>query len=164
MKELKEIKDRVLAKLDYAKGEHDYMPERLKTIYEEVKEFDKNYKEFGYATMGSGIQANKEKKQELENFVNSVSSIEEKINIYLEFSDNADFKKFIDLESIDEILKVKNNQITEKRIKQADTEMGFHLHSMKSKLSTMIPKEKEILVRINELMNPQTKSEKKLKI
>ena len=67
------------------------------------------------------------------------------------------------MESLSEVLKVKGNTIREKSIFQANQEMNFALNKQKQTLNVNLPEDKELIGKIENLLETKNNSPKNTK-
>ena len=162
----KKLKDSVIAILEYSTDPNVYMPESVKKDYQELKEMENLKKEFGYNALPSGLSSITVLSSRIENFNNSVDSLIQKINLFNELNININ-NKITQMESLSELLKVKNNSIKEKSIFQANQEVSFALNKHKQTLNLNFPEDKELINKIDSVLenkNDNLKHTKKASI
>tara|TARA_Y100000588_G_scaffold14934_2_gene15947 strand:- start:15816 stop:16331 length:516 start_codon:yes stop_codon:yes gene_type:complete len=159
----KKLKGSVLAIADYSTDPNAYMPETVKRDYLELKEMESLKKEFGYnALPSSGLSTITKLKERIDTFNENVNSLIDKINLFSNLDIDIN-NKITQMESLSEVLKIKGNTVREKSIFQANQEMNFALNKQKQTLNANLPKDKELIGKIENLLETKNNSPKNTK-
>lgn len=162
--ELRSRKSKVLSILDYADYPNELMPVKLKELNEQYENHLKTKKEFGYSGLSITMSELTKMKETLEEFKTEVSTLKEKIEFYLENDKLSDIEKIGKLESLEEVLRVKNNSVKEKSIRQSNVEMNFNLNQLKTKCNVNLEEDRQLIEKIDSLQEKENnKMKNKLK-
>lgn len=151
------LKNSVLAIAEYSTEQSVYMPETVKKDYKELKEMEKLKKDFGYSALPNGLSTINSLSDRIENFNNNVKSLINKIELFSTLDIDIN-NKITQMESLSEVLKVRNNSVKEKSIFQANQEMSFVLNKHKETLNTNSVEDKLLINKIDELLENKNKN------
>lgn len=151
------LKSSVLAIAEYSTEQSAYMPETVKKDYNELKEMEKLKKDFGYSALPNGLSSINSLSERIENFNDNVKSLIDKIELFSNLDIDIN-NKITQMESLSEVLKVRNNSVKEKSILQANQEISFVLNKHKEILNTNSIEDKSLINKIDELLENKNKN------
>lgn len=140
---INKLKSEVLSIIEYANDEDSYMPDRIKEVKQEHNKYTKIKKEFGYSALPVNMSQISELDNTVQTFINSNNNLINKINFFCKQTEISNLDKFIQLESLLDVIKPKKGKVREKSLYMADNEINFALNKFKSTLNNMVPEHRE---------------------
>jgi hypothetical protein len=135
--ELKHFTNIVLNKLEDSRDANEAMSPAMQKLSQEIKDYNKAYKEFGYNGVNIDRATFTQKNEEFNEFINTSKLMEEKVKMFLEISTIDDQTKSYFMQDLNEELIMKKNFLNPNKIKIASLSVSTRLHNIVNAKSDM---------------------------
>ena len=160
---INKLKSTLLSTIEYANDSEHYMPLSIVEAQQEYKKFNNMKKEFGYSALPVDMAHITELGNKIQNYMDFNNNLHSKIKFFCNQEDISPVEKFIQLESLIEVVKPRNGKVKEKSLSMVDNEINFALNKYKSKLNNIIPEHRDKIDFIEKSLNQNNKIQNKKK-